>query len=84
MEKTVNTQRFVDRLEMEYTFLFGHDIEYAYVKNRTTPKALAEKMTNGLLNRSANKDGEGIKRTCKALSIKYTFKAIQEFCGNKN
>jgi hypothetical protein len=30
----------------------------------------------------ANKDGEGVKRTCKILGIKHTYKAIQTYlCG---
>jgi hypothetical protein len=36
-------------------------------------------MTNGLQTGAANKDGEGIKRACKACGVKYTYAAIREF-----
>ena len=47
--------------------------------SRYTPQELAEKMTRGLINGSASKDGEGITRTCKVLGIKHTYKAIKAF-----
>ena len=36
-------------------------------------------MTLALAKGEANKDGEGIKRVCKRLGIKYTYKAIGEY-----
>jgi hypothetical protein len=36
-------------------------------------------MTTALAEGIGNKDGEGIKRVCKALGVKYTYKAIKEF-----
>ncbi len=53
--------------------------EYAYSASRCTPEALALKMTDGLLSGSANKDGDGIKLTCRALKIPYTYKGIRSF-----
>lgn len=75
-----NRETFETALVTAYTDLFANDPEYAYAASRTTPAALAAKMTAGLLTGSANKDGEGIKRACKACGIKHTYKAIQAFC----
>ena len=36
-------------------------------------------MTVGLAKGGANKDGEGIKRACKAVGIKHTYAAISAF-----
>lgn len=60
---------------------FENDAEYAYSAARTSPEALAEKMVNGLIFGNANKDGDAIKSTCKALKIKHTYKAIKAFLG---
>lgn len=74
-----NQATFEQTLAKHYDILFSNDPEYSYAKARTTPQALAGKMTYGLRVGSANKDGEGIKRTCKELGIKHTYKAIQEY-----
>ncbi len=74
-----NAQTFQNILTETYRDLFANDPEYAYSASRITPEALAEKMTAGLLTGSANKDGDGIKRTCKAVGIKQTYSAIREF-----
>lgn len=71
---------FCAELAKQYTILFETDpTTYSMAKARYTPAELAEKMTMGLKRRDANKDGEGIKRTCKALGIKYTYSAIQAY-----
>jgi hypothetical protein len=75
----VNLDAFCDQLEREYVRLFECDPEYAYSAARITPAALARKMTLGLDSGSANKDGDGIKRTCKHFGIPYTYKAIRAF-----
>ncbi len=74
-----NAQKFEEQLTKEYQDLFTNDLEYSFAKSRTTPEALAKKMTAGLISGSANHDGEGIKRTCKNLGIKATRKSIVEF-----
>jgi hypothetical protein len=74
-----NTERFRAALTIAYQDLFVTDEEYAYAAARTTPEALAEKMTAGLLTGSANHDGTGIRRACKAVGIKHTRKAIVAF-----
>jgi hypothetical protein len=74
-----NTERFKAALTLAYQDLFATDEEYAYAAARTTPEALAEKMTSGLLTGSANHDGTGIRRACKAVGIKHTRKAIVAF-----
>ena len=74
-----HVQTFRANLEKAYQHLFVNDPEYAYSATRTTPAALAEKMTIGLARGEANKDGQGIKTTCKALGIAYTYKAIAAY-----
>jgi hypothetical protein len=74
-----NCQAFRVSLERAYGALFANDPNYAYSAARTTPAALAEKMTIGLAKGEANKDGEGVKTACKALGIAYTYKAIAAY-----
>jgi hypothetical protein len=74
-----NVSAFRRELALAYTHLFNSDPDYAFAKARTTPEALAEKMVNGLMDGSANKDGKGIKSVCKTLDIPYTYKAIKNY-----
>ncbi len=74
-----NLDKFYEQLKTEYENLFKNDPEYAYAASRTNPADLARKMTLGLDSGSANKDGEGIKRTCKHFGIAHTYKAIRAF-----
>ena len=74
-----NRAIFELHLTRAYADLFDNDPEYAYSAARCTPSGLAYKMTLGLAKNEANKDGEGIKRVCKLLGIKYTYKAIDEY-----
>jgi hypothetical protein len=76
---TQHTLKFEEILIEQYRLLFKNDPEYAYAASRTTPEALAAKMTAGLIAGTANKEGDGIFRTCKALAIKHTYKAIKEY-----
>jgi hypothetical protein len=73
-----NIERFKTVLTDQYTQLFELP-EYALAAARHSPETLANKMTESLLAGSANKDAEGIKRTCKALGISYTYKAIESY-----
>ncbi len=74
-----NFHLFKGELETVYTELFERDARYLYSRTNTTPKALAEKMTTGLLTGAASKDGQGIKSVCKKLGIKPTYKEIKLF-----
>lgn len=74
-----NKELFTAQLEKEYSDLFLNNSEYAFAASRTTPQALAQKMTESLANNTANKDGEAIKRACKSFGIKHTYAAIKEF-----
>ncbi len=47
--------------------------------SKTTPKAMAERVTSGLTDGSASKDGEGVQLTLKELGIKNTYTAIKSF-----
>lgn len=78
-----NLEQFAGILETHYSRLFASDPEYAFVASRITPKALAEKMTAGLSAGSANKDGAGIKATCKDLKIANTHKAIRAYLNSQ-
>lgn len=78
-----NLDAFAARLEQEYKTLFESDPEYAFSASRISPADLARKMTLGLDNGSANKDGKGIQRTCKHFGIPYTYKAIRAFLSEK-
>ena len=75
----VGLDRFNEELATQYTNLFANDPEYTYSAARITPGDLARKMTLGLASGSANKDGDGIKRTCKKLGIAHTYKAIRAY-----
>ena len=74
-----NLATFESHLVDAYRDLFDNDPEYAYAASRTTPTELACKMAAGLATGAANKDGDGIKRACKAVGIKHTYKAIQHY-----
>lgn len=71
-----NRAIFELHLQRAYTDLFANNSEYSFVASRTTPSELAFKMTLLLAKRKASKDGEGVKRACKAVGIKHTYKAI--------
>jgi hypothetical protein len=73
-----NAETFKTILASNYVKLFETP-EYALAASRYSPEALAEKMTAGLISGSANKDGDGIRMTCKHLGIKTTYKAIREY-----
>lgn len=75
-----NQKHFCAILERHYVSLFETP-HYAYLATRTTPDALALKITESLIVGTANKDGDGIKRTCKDLGIAYTYKAIRAYLG---
>ena len=77
-DSRTNYGKFLGQLELEYGELFKHP-DYSVAARLHTPTTLAWKMTDGLEKGTANKDGEGIKRTCKALGIAYTYKAIAEY-----
>lgn len=81
---TTRIEQFQSILTEQYKNLFATDPEYSYSASRITPEDLARKMTTGLASGTANKDGEGIKRTCKILKINYTYKAIREFLATPN
>jgi hypothetical protein len=76
---TANTSKanFITFLTAEYAHLFTTPA-YAVAAARTTPAALAEKMTQGLIDGTADKDGAAIKSAYKAMGVKHTYKAIRE------
>lgn len=78
METMTTFDQFEATLAAQYRVLFETP-EYAYAKSRRTPEELAHKMTSGLAAGTANKDGEGIRKTCKLLGIPYTYKALRDY-----
>lgn len=74
-----NYIKFNTELQKQYAYLYDNDPDYAYAKKNNSPEVLADKMTKSLSVGQANKDGKGIKNTCKVLGVKYTYKAIQEY-----
>lgn len=74
-----NLDTFISVLTECYEYLFNSSDDYKYAAARTTPAQLANKMTLGLKDGTANKDGDGIKSACKKLKIKHTYKAIKEY-----
>ena len=75
-----NVDIFKAELVKQYRRLINEgEADYIPVFMRMTPEELAEKMIPAFIRGSASKDGKGIQRTCKALGIKHTYKAINEF-----
>lgn len=81
---TMNTNQkiFRDMLVEQYTQLFKEDPDYAYSASRSTPEALADRMTESLTKGNANKDGVAIRNVCRKLKIAHTYRAIQGFLEN--
>ncbi len=65
-----------------YTDLFKCDPAYAFVGTRTTPADLADRMVQALASGTANIEGEGIRRACRAVGIKHTRKAIRDYLAS--
>lgn len=72
-------ERFQIVLTGQYEHFHKHDARYAYVAQNLTPAQHAEKMVAALATHGADKDGDAVKATCKALGVKHTYKAIREF-----
>lgn len=80
MEWNDNTKNFHKLLSSNYQRLFdSKDPDYVAVMTDMSPDELATKMTESLLRGTANKDGKGIKWTCRNLKINHTYKAITKF-----
>jgi len=79
METRSNLDRFVTVYTAQLQHEFDTNLEYALVSKQTSAHDLAVRMAEGLMKGSASKDGRAIKSTCKALGIKYTYKAIAEY-----
>lgn len=80
MEPVTSTarERFLTVLTGQFERLFETPA-YARVASVMTPAALALNIVEGLERGSADKDGDGVKATCKALGVKCTYKAIAAF-----
>jgi len=58
-----------------------YPLEYGF-KPEVIP-SVVEKMKKAFLKGSYNKEGRALKATCKALSIPYTYIAINQFISKK-
>lgn len=76
---STNRSTFISTLADQYRELFTTDPEYGYAKARHTPESLAAAMVGSGPGLCGSKNGAGIERTCKALGIKHTYKAIDAF-----
>jgi hypothetical protein len=79
MKTQINLDAFYEVLKAEYTNLFAKDSDYAYSASKTSPEALARRMTLSLYQGTADKDGKAIKAACKHFGIPHTYKAIRSF-----
>ena len=79
METSSNFDRFITVYAAQLQHEFDTNPEYARIAKQISAHDLAVKMTEGLMKGSASKDGRAIKSTCKALGIKYTYKAIADY-----
>lgn len=75
----VNLDTFCETVTDQYRTLFASDPDYAHVASHLTPEALARKMTLGLDNGTASKDGKAIRSACRILKIDHTYKAIRAY-----
>ncbi|MHB1266633.1 MAG: hypothetical protein ACYCY2_03395 [Acidithiobacillus ferriphilus] len=73
-----NVEKFKSELIRQYYNLIN-DPDYTTAFYKMTPEQLADKMTAAFIVKGASKDSKGVQRTCKALGIKYTYKAINAF-----
>jgi hypothetical protein len=71
--------RFFVVLKDQFEYLFKNDPRYRVVAEKNLPSDYAGKFIQGLADGTADKDGTAIKNTCKALGLKCTYKAIQEY-----
>lgn len=78
MNTQINLDKFHAQLTKEYEILFETP-DFDYARKITSPPSLSLKMTLGLDQGTANKDGVGIKRACKHFGVKHTYKAIRAF-----
>lgn len=81
MELRANREKFRELLAKEYADLFANNTDYSYSASLNTPEGLAAKMMAALTRGSANKDGIAIRRVCKALGLKHTYRDIESFIG---
>lgn len=71
-------ETFQNQLTIAFRELFEHDARYAMVKSRKTVEQLVEDIME-LLPSKGVIIGDGVKLACKALHIKTTYKAINEY-----
>ena len=82
--KRVYKQKYIEcanRNKAEYGFgpEYGYDDLTAQVAIDAESGPMSERMTKGLANGAANHDSNAVRATCRAIGIKPTKKAIQEY-----
>lgn len=76
------TKTFIETYKLELTKAL---IERPYDYNWTMDEfdLVFERMEKAILAGTFNKDSTAIKRTCKKLGIKHTYKAIREYLAGE-
>lgn len=82
MDLTPNQKLFREALVVAYRDLFDSDPDFAWVRSRMTPEALADKMLDAMIFGTANHTGLGFRRACKAVGIKHTRAAIRAYLAS--
>lgn len=77
-DSRTNFELFQAALQRHYEALCK-DPSHAWRYSMTPPTTLAAKMTAALQGGTADKAGEGIRRTCKELGLPHTYKAIEAY-----
>ena len=78
-----NFELFMAEYEKQLqTAVINYPNEYGF--DVAAVPTVAARMRLAFQKGSYNKDGRAIKATCKALSIQYTYKGINEFIGGDN
>jgi len=74
---------FDSEYRRQLTICFETDPDYQLAPGMTAD-GVASKMLAALDRGSASKDGLAFRRTCKALGIPHTYKAIHAYRGSAN
>ena len=70
---------FVDELEKALEGLFKTSPHYSYVASKSTPRQLAERLTQAAIEGTMQSSGEGVRTVCAKLGIKPGLRSIQDY-----
>ncbi len=78
---TANAKKFFSEYEVQLAKAvekYPEEYAWGYLKPKQVHE-VAELMKAAFIRQSYNKDGRAVKAVCKALGIKHTYTAIDEF-----